>query len=73
MYTEDYIKSLTAFSKPRTVRREEEYTRVNIKEYRYSDGTTSIVLDDREEFEGYCKADVIRIVREELRKRNERD
>ena len=76
-YSEDYLKSLSITPNPLALGEEKEEIRVknrqriNIKEYRYSDGTTSIVINDNEDYEGLDHNDIIQIVREELRKRKD--
>ena len=76
-YSEDYLKSLSATPNSLAIGEEKEEIRVkgrqriNIKEYRYSDGTTSIVINDNEEYEGLDHNDIIQIVLEELRKRKD--
>lgn len=80
IYSEDYIESLVKNDKSKKKQIEDvepkvkSKRRVYIHEYTYSDGTTSIVINNNEEYEGLDHNDIIQIVREELRKRkNGRD
>ena len=76
MYSEDYLEGLIKVAKPYSKQIEEiepklkSKRRINIHEYKYSDGTTSIVIEGKEEIIGLCERDIINLVRKTLRNKD---
>lgn len=78
MYSADYLRSLGnvpyPYSLGKPIKEDETKVkskrRINIHEYRYNDGTTSIVIEGKEEISGLCERDIINLVKEALRNKD---